>query len=178
MLEDLKDFIYYYFNSKYAKTDYIADNGEPYSLTNDTDGGKISNPEVVLKYLKVTKDKIIGVGTPIDNVKHLQGAVRLIKRSLTDSNPTLLLLNAFTLLYLGTKNNNNLEVELRDSYLDGMSEMAERMEYDVSFWKLFSDFNSNIGNDIEYQNFEQLKTEAKLMIHSNKLKEIADKYTM
>ena len=176
--EDLKDFIYYYFNSKYAKTDYIADNGEPYSLTNDTDGGKISNPEVVLKYLKVTTDKIIGVGTPIDNVKHLQGAVRLIKRSLTDSNPTLLLLNAFTLLYLGTRNNNNLEVELRDSYLDGMSEMAERMEYDVSFWKLFSDFNSNIGNDIEYQNFEQLKTEAKLMIHSNKLKEIADKYTM
>lgn len=175
--EDLKDFIYYYFNSKYAKTDYIADNGEPYSLTNDTDGGKISNPEIVLKYLKVTKDKIIGVGTPIDNVKHLQGAVRLIKRSLTDSNPTLLLLNAFTLLYLGTKNNNNLEVELRDSYLDGMSEMAERMEYDISFWKLFSDFNSNIGNDIEYQNFEQLKIESKLMIHSNKLKEIADKYT-
>lgn len=176
--EDLKDFIYYYFNSKYAKTDYIADNGEPYSLTNDTDGGKESNPQIVLKYLKVTQDKIIGVGTPIDNVKHLQGAVRLIKRSLTDSNPTLLLLNAFTLLYLGTKNNNNLEVELRDSYLDGMSEMAERMEYGVSFWKLFSDFNSNIGNDIEYQNFEQLKTEAKLMIHSNKLKEIADKYTM
>lgn len=175
--EDLKDFIYYYFNSKYAKTDYIADNGEPYSLTNDTDGGKISNPEIVLKYLKVTKDNIIGVGTPIDNVKHLQGAVRLIKRSLTDSNPTLLLLNAFTLLYLGTKNNNNLEVELRDSYLDGMAEMAERMGYTVSFWKLFSDFNSNIGNDIEYQNFEQLKTEAKLMIHSNKLKEIADKYT-
>ena len=175
--EDLKDFIYYYFNSKYAKTDYIADNGEPYSLTNDTDGGKISNPEIVLKYLKVTKDNIIGVGTPIDNVKHLQGAVRLTKRSLTDSNPTLLLLNAFTLLYLGTKNNNNLEVELRDSYLDGMSEMADRMRYDVSFWKLFSDFNLNIGNDIEYQNFEQLKTESKLMIHSNKLKEIADKYT-
>ena len=128
--------------------------------------------------MKVTTDKIIGVGTPIDNVKHLQGAVRLIKRSLTDSNPTLLLLNAFTLLYLGTKNNNNLEVELRDSYLDGMSEMAERMEYDVSFWKLFSDFNSNIGNDIEYQNKKKKKTEAKLMIHSNKLKEIADKYTM
>lgn len=175
--EDLKDFIYYYFNSKYAKTDYIADNGEPYSLTNDTDGGKESNPEIVLKYLKVTQDRIIGVGTPIDNVKHLQGAVRLIKRSLTDSNPTLLLLNAFTLLYLGTKNNNNLEVELRDSYLLGMAEMAERMEYDVSFWKLFSDFNSNIGHDIEYQNFVQLKSEAKLMIHSIKLKEITDKYT-
>jgi superfamily II DNA helicase RecQ len=176
--EDLKDFIYYYFNSKYAKTDYIADNGEPYSLTNDTDGGKVSNPEIVLKYLKVTQDLIIGVGTPIDNVKHLQGAVRLIKRSLTDSNPTLLLLNAFTLLYLGTNNNNNLEVELRDSYLDGMSEMAERMDYDVSFWQLFYNFNSTIGNDIEYQNFEQLKTESKLMIHSIKLKEITDKYTM
>src|SRR5690606_40440740 len=33
--ETLKDFIYYYFNSKYAKSDYIADNGEPFSLVEE-----------------------------------------------------------------------------------------------------------------------------------------------
>ncbi len=38
--EDLKDFIYYYFNSKYAKDDYETENGEPFSLTTDSDRGK------------------------------------------------------------------------------------------------------------------------------------------
>lgn len=38
--EDLKDFIYFYFNSKFAREDYVTDGGLPYSLTKDTDYGK------------------------------------------------------------------------------------------------------------------------------------------
>ncbi len=37
--EELKDYIYYYFNSKFARDDYIADNGESFSLTEDTEKG-------------------------------------------------------------------------------------------------------------------------------------------
>ena len=44
--EDLKDTIYYYFNSKYAREDYIADNGQPYSLTIDTEYGKKSSYDI------------------------------------------------------------------------------------------------------------------------------------
>lgn len=175
--EDLKDYIYYYFNSKFAKDDYKAENGEPYSLTEDTEGGKKSDPNILLKYLKVTDDEIVGVGTPIDNVKHLQGAVRLIRRSLTDSNPTLSLLNAFTLCYLGTKNNKILENELRQNYKDGMLEMADRMNYDFPFWNLFKNFNNKISTYIEQSDFEALVSETKLSIHGDKLNDIVEKYT-
>ena len=60
--EDLKDFIYYYFNSKYARDEYVADNGEPFSLTEDTDRGKASAEEVALKYLRVVDDDLVGAG--------------------------------------------------------------------------------------------------------------------
>ncbi|MRJ11240.1 ATP-dependent DNA helicase RecQ [Ornithobacterium rhinotracheale] len=34
--EDLKDYIYYYFNSKYAREEYTTENGEPFSLTDES----------------------------------------------------------------------------------------------------------------------------------------------
>ena len=118
--EDLKDFIYYYFNSKYAKDDYETESGEPFSLTADTDRGKQSSFEILFKYLRVVDEDVYGSsGSPKDNVKHLQGAVRLIRRSLTDTNPALSMLNAFCLAYLGTNNNETLEKELEDSFKEG-----------------------------------------------------------
>ncbi|AVR44774.1 recombinase RecQ [Christiangramia fulva] len=174
--EDLKDFIFYYFNSKYAKTDYVAENGEPYSLTEDTDYGKVSNADILRKYLRVVDDEIVGVGTPIDNVKHLQGAVRLIKRSLTDNNPTLSLLNAFTLFYLGFRNNPNLENEAKQNYYEGILEMGERMDFSKSFWNTFAHYNKVLEEYLELNYLEELKTEVNLIIHSEKLKTITNQY--
>ncbi len=174
--EELKDFIFYYFNSKYAKTDYVADNGEDYSLTVDTEYGKKSDPKILLKYLKVADDEIVGVGTPIDNVKHLQGAVRLIKRSLTDSNPTLLLLNAFTLYYLGFRKNKNLEEEARQNYIDGMVEMADRLNDIEKFWKILNSYNLSLGEYIDDIYLENIISEVNLIIHSKKLKTITNQY--
>lgn len=177
--EDLKDFIYYYFNSKYAKDDYIADNGEEYSLTTDTDKGKISSDVILFKYMKVVEDELVGVGTPMDNIKHLQGAVRLIRRSLTDSNPALSLLNAFCLLFLGTHNNKNLEEELNSSYKEGMSQWESRSSNRSSFWKLFDQYNQileTIASDKD--KLLQLKTETSLMIHSSNINKLAKKYTL
>ena len=125
--EDLKDFIYFYFNSKFAREDYVTDGGLPYSLTKDTDYGKISSYDILFKYMNVVDDAIIGnTGSPKDNIKHLQGAVRLIRRSLTDSNPTLDLLNVFCLLYQNVKANDNLYQELRNSYIAGYKEFKTR----------------------------------------------------
>lgn len=40
--------------------------------------------------MDVVDDNVVGSsGSPKDNIKHLQGAIRLIRRSLTDSNPAL-----------------------------------------------------------------------------------------
>ncbi len=125
--EDLKDFIYYYFNSKFAREDYITEDGEPYSLTTDTDHGKESSFDILFKYLNVVDDSVVGSsGSPKDNIKHLQGAIRLIRRSLTDSNPALDFLNLYCLLYLNASSTENLRREMRDSYISGYKEFKVR----------------------------------------------------
>lgn len=51
-----------------------------------------------------------------DNIKHLQGAVRLIRRAIAEMNPVLNLLNVFCILYLGLEANEMLEEELYNDY--------------------------------------------------------------
>ena len=174
--EKLKDFIYYYFNSKYAKTDYIAENGEPFSLVNDTDSGKISDMSILHKYLRVIDDDIVGIGTPLDNVKHLYGAIRLISRSLTDTNPALGLLETFCLVYLGTKQNKNLENQVTLKYSEAFLDSYERAVNSSEFWNLFEDFNSKIEIYMEPEKFKVLSTETRLLIHSKNLAKLTSKY--
>ena len=134
--EDLKDFIYFYFNSKFAREDYVTEMGEPYSLTKDSNHGKHSSYDLLFKYMNVVDDKIVGSsGSPKDNIRHLQGAVRLIRRALTDSNPALDFLNVFCLLYLNVQDNRNLYRELRDSFVNGYKEFKSRATNYDEFYK-------------------------------------------
>ena len=174
--ESLKDFIYYYFNSKYAKSDYIADNGESFSLVEDTDGGKKSNENILFKYIRVIDDDIVGVGTPLDNVKHLYGAVRLISRSLTDSNPALFLLEVFCLAYMGTKKNKNLEEQLILRYSEGMIEFSNRSNSQNSFWAFYDAFNEILNAYINNKMLDNLKEETSLLIHVGHFNLIKNKY--
>jgi superfamily II DNA helicase RecQ len=174
--ENLKDFIYYYFNSKYAKSDYIADNGEAFSLVIDTEGGKISSEEILFKYTRVIDDEIVGVGTPLDNIKHLYGAVRLISRSLTDSNPALYLLEVFCLAYMGIKKNKGLEEQIVLRYSEGMTEFSARMNSQEAFWKLFEKFNIYIATHINENDLKTLIDETTFLIHSSQFRSIKNKY--
>jgi superfamily II DNA helicase RecQ len=174
--EDLKDYIYYYFNSKYAKLDYFADTGESFSLVRDTEGGKISDSSIIFKYLRVVDDEIVGVGTPLDNVKHLYGAVRLISRSLTDSNPSLALLEAFCIVYLGIKNNDNLKKQLDLRYSEGMIEMSNREEVQSDFWDIFKKFNSVVSEHLSIEQFKTLEEETSFLIHSFHFNKTISKY--
>jgi len=145
--EDLKDFIYYYFNSKYANDDYVADTGEPFSLTIDTDRGKVSSFGIVEKFMRVIDDDLVGGGgTPIDNLKHLQGAVRLIRRALTDNNAALALLNFFCLVQLGINNNLTLENEIIEDYQKGLLEFADMAESKEEYWRFFESFHTTVWN--------------------------------
>lgn len=112
--EELKDWIYFYFNSKYARTgNTVKIDGKdvPYSLVDDTDNGKKKDwdRQLLEKYLAVVEDRLLENNSPKDNVKHLQGAVRLIRRAETGApNPVLSLLNVFCLCFLGFKGNDLL----------------------------------------------------------------------
>lgn len=179
--EDLKDHIYFYFNSKYAREDFKLDNGVEYSLTTDTDHGKISSFDILFKYMNVIDDTCMDPSdSQIGNVKHLQGAVRLIRRALTDSNPTLDMLNVFCLLFVGVGNNENLMEELHDSYVRGYKDYRERHLDNLD------DFYNNIAkfkqilfsrNIIEQiTQFDDLEVSIEATIHADWLIKFSNKY--
>jgi ATP-dependent DNA helicase RecQ len=179
--EDLKDFIYYYFNSKYAKEDYETENSEPFSLTSDTDFGKISSIEILLKYVRVVDDDVYGSsGSPKDSIKHLQGAVRLIRRSLTDINPALAMLNAFCIAYLGTNNNEVLEQELENSYKEGYRDFYSQSPNKELFYENIEEFKSKLKiNHISKKVIKEMHnwaTEIELEIHHDWLQNFTKSY--
>lgn len=174
--ENLKDFIYYYFNSKFAKNDYKTDLGISYSLVSDTKGGKLSNLSILYKYLKVTDDEVVGLGTPLDNVKHLYGAVRLISRSLTDSNPTLSLLEAYCLVYMGIGDSENLENQFSQKYTEGMIEFSQRPDECDSIDDLLEEYNRRLAPLLPEEKLTQITEEVTFMVHLTVFNNIRNKY--
>lgn len=181
--EDLKDFIYFYFNSKFARANYVAANGATYSLTTDTQYGKKSSFEILFKYMDVVDDNIVGAtGSPKDNIKHLQGAVRLIRRSLTDSNPALDLLNAFCLLYLNVQENSNLYNELHNSFTSGYKEFKNRIKSHNDFYDNIDNFMNTLKkkNAISHDGEKKLKEwqqECEAELQLDWLKKFRKRYT-
>lgn len=183
--EDLKDDIYYYFNSKYAREDYKTEFGEPFSLTQDTDHGKYSSFDVLFKYLRVVDDDVMGPSdSQIGNIKHLHGAVRLIRRSLTDTNPALDMLNAYCLLFLGVGDNKNLANEMRNSYISAYKEFRERNIHNLpDFYANMKRFKEeiqkkgrNVVDEKEMLLIKGWEAEAELIIHSSWVKMFRDKF--
>lgn len=171
--EDLKDEIYYYFNSKYAREGYQTDRGEYFSLLDDTEKGKKSSFDILYKYMRVVDSDVIGLsGSPKDNVKHLHGAVRLIRRSETDTNAALCLLNVFCLLTLKVGSNKNMQEELDTSFIEGYLAFKERIQDNDEFFngirRFYSELNSNnrnLASEADLQHLEELALQAELKGH-------------
>lgn len=182
--ENLKDYIYYYFNSKYAREGYTAETGENFSLTDDTDKGKVSSFDILLKYMRVVDDDIVGSsGSPKNNIKHLQGAIRLIRRALTDSNPALDFLNTFCLLFLQSgKVDERMHKEMKESFMRGYYEFYKRESNKTLFKRKIERFyndllNRNVANEEQIQQFKDWSVIVELSFHSLWLTEFASKYT-
>ena len=142
--EEMKDFIYYYFNSKYARADYKTENGEPFSLTDESNRGRTWAYDLLFKYMRVIDDDVLGTSSPKDNIKHLQGAVRLIRRAVTESNPVLDFLNVYCLLYLKVGNNQNLQEELQNSYIRGYQAFYKATASKEDFYSKMEKFKKEL----------------------------------
>lgn len=180
--EELKDELYFYFNSKYARREYRTERGEQFSLLVDTDEGKRSSWETVLKFMQVVDNLWISKNseagsTQNDNAKHLYGAVRLIRRDAKEINPTIDLLGAFCLMFLGTNNNHLLQKELEDLYISGMKEFYRQNDR-ILFWEhIFEVFNNNPNVSAYFaNNGGLLKSAAMLEIHKYELSNIKNNY--
>jgi hypothetical protein len=179
--EELKDDLYYYFNSKFAKDDYETEKGEMFSLTRDTDRGKKSSFEVLFKYFRVITEEVYGSsGSPKDSIKHLQGAVRLIRRSLTDKNPSLAMLNTFCIAYLGTNENETLELDMENSFKEGYQNFytinEDKEHFYTNIEKMFSEFSNKDISKKYIEKMNDWKLEIELDIHQEWLNKFAKSY--
>ena len=180
--EDLKDYIYYYFNSKYARTGYMV-NGDPFSLLDDMrpdNEDALSMKELIAKYMRVVDDDTLDGGSPKDNVKHLQGAVRLIARGVIEVNPVLSLLNVFCLCFLGLKKNELLREAQRYLLEDGFVLMFERKRLlNNEFWSLLRWFKGVLEEktDCPKNVLDSLFTSVRLSIHTTEVSRLIQKFT-
>ena len=133
--------------------------------------------------MRVIDDDVVGTSSPKDNIKHLQGAVRLIRRAITDPNPTLDLLNVFCLTYLKVGQNKNLQDELKNSYLRGYKDFYQRTEDKALFYRMMDEFKQafiiNGRNAATQEEIEQMQIwdmQCELDIHSGWLNNFKDKY--
>lgn len=181
--EALKDHIYYYFNSKYARRDYQTDSGQDFSLTYDTKEGKESSYDVLFKYMRVIDDDVVGTSSPKDNIKHLQGAVRLIRRAIAEPNPTLDFLNVYCLIYLKVGGNHNLQEELKNSYMRGYREFHKRTGDKQYFYQKMEEFKRaftidgrNAATEEEINQMRTWDMLCEVDLHNEWLNEFKDNY--
>jgi len=179
--EELKDFIYLYFNSKYAKLNHEFD-GKTFSLTLDTDYATEYSFDIVWKYIKATIDDPSGAQK--DNIKHLRGAsLRLLRTN--DKNGALLLLKAYALFVLGIGTNKNIENEARESLTLGFKLFREKYP-GMSFEALASHINCYKGEVIHNANnsaevaqiLEKIIEGLYLEFHNDWLKSFNKKYLL
>lgn len=141
--EELKDTLYYYFNSKYARHEYKDENGRDFSLVDDTQSGREwyfngvlaqkdnstgtdFDKSILAKYMSIVNND--GTSSPKDNIKHLRGAVRLIRRGILSPNPTLSLLNVFCLLFLkADETSESLKEEIEASFMEAYEELRNNL---------------------------------------------------
>lgn len=179
--EELKDFIYLYFNSKYAKLNHEID-GKPYSLTLATDNAKEYSFEIVWDFIEATL--IDPSGAQKDNTKHLRGAsLRLLR--MEPKNGALLLLKAYSLFVLGIGKNKNIEAEARESLTLGFKHFREKYK-ELTFEELASNIEKykieiikNANNSKEVKAIlNEIIEELYLEFHNDWLKTFNEKYLL
>ena len=184
--ENLKDFIYYYFNSKYAREGFVTYDKSvnlevPFSLKDDTNvdlhtQNEITNFDLVRKYMRIVDPDIVNNDSQKDNVKHLQGAIRLIRRAAPEMNPVLNLLNIFCILFLNQQDNEMLEEEIVNDYTDVIYNFDKRGQ--SYLLDEYTDLLISHGV-IQEENrdyFQKLKAYVIIKGHQNRLNKISQNY--
>ena len=184
--EDLKDFIYYYFNSKYAREGFVTYDASvkqeiPFSLKDDTNTdfhleNETTSFELVKKYMRVVDADIVNNDAQKDNVKHLQGAIRLIRRAAAEMNPILNLLNIFCTLFLGQQDNEMLEEEICNDYEEVIDYYTSKNN--IKILDEYAELLISHAAIDEYRKdyLQKLSTYIQLKRHLNSLKNIVSKY--
>lgn len=120
-------------------------------------------------------------GSTKDSIRHLLGAVRLIRRGTTDVNPALSLLNVFCLLVLKYGSNRNMMDELQRSYEEGYRVFREQTKDMRDFFHGMAEFKQgmkkrDVLSEEDLQMLEEIETSVELSINNAWLENFAKSY--
>lgn len=183
--EELKDDIYFYFNSKFARSGYLTENNEPFSLKDDIEKQQFNNFASLYKYMRVTDPDVAGnSGASLDQIKHLRGAVRLIRRAQTDYNPMLDLLNVFCLAVLWQKGNSSMMEEMKTDFVNAYefikqneNEYPNAYQEIRNFVKEFNIKDRNLANSERINFLKQWILKSDIRDLGGGLEDFTNKYT-
>lgn len=177
----LKEFIYLYFNSKYARDVHDVD-GVNYSLKQDV---KQPNINLLMKYINVLT--IDQSGPVVTNVKHLYGAVLIILRDqLTDdlASSLLYLLRSYCLAFLGIGDNATLFDDFKTGYWEnGLRKLIETNKgyAPLVLSQVISQYNEAVIKDTKDTRVKKYlkdkKVEVNLSIASTSYTKFTEDYT-
>ncbi len=183
--EELKDELFFYFNSKYARAGYETEGGEPFSLLDDSREGRVEDFWIVEKYLRVVDPDVTGVsGSANDSLKHLQGAVRLIMRGGDGANAALNMLGAFAIVGMGMTDHPDVRARLEDYFLTGYTRYRGLLGSGEEFYSCMQKFFTGINGpsrhvasqpDIDY--LEGMRQRTELNHHLHWIEDFSQKYT-
>ena len=185
--EELKEFIFFYFNSKYGRENYSykrrSDGQEvDASLKADTNRRTEYDFDLVWKYIQAVNED--SSGGHINNAKHLRGAALLMLRDKLD-NGALQLLKAFTLFVLGIGKNEVIKEEAKQSLKSGFKLFREKYK-ELTFEELSSNIEKykeavieNAHNSHEVKSIlDSIIEELYLELHNDWLKTFNEKYLL
>ena len=76
------------------------------------------------------------------------------------------MLNAYTLFYVGVKDNENIKLRASYDYTESMLELAERHSFDDEFWSAFEHFNERLSGVLSKKELSILADELKLILYN------------
>lgn len=182
----LKEFIYLYFNSKYARNKYTfktREKGEEVNASlKDDIILKDFSFDIVIKYIDAINQD--SSGGHKDNAKHLRGATVLLLRDDIE-NGALHLLKSISLFIIGFNNNKNLINEAKESLIQGFKLFRKKYTKDNTK-KLVKNINLYKEKVIDNANepsiakniLEEIINDLYLELHSDWLKDFNHKYLL
>lgn len=175
----LKEFIFYYFNSKYARKGFTANVDEEEEKRNLSLADRLiteprkSELEILKEFLDIVGNERDKSGAFINNVKHLRGATnRLI--SSYPNNYALLFLRAFSCYCLDSNwSNAVLRKEAEENFEKGYTMGSRELDdlFFVDFFALIIKHFSGIKKGVVQEYFEELLFQMDLKIMTKGLQE-------
>jgi ATP-dependent DNA helicase RecQ len=160
-----KQLMYYYFNAKYAKSEFNEDN-ENRSLIDDFKKRELDHWEVFIKYTRILNNK----ASFINECKMMRGSCKRIWRSIAgeDSKGEYVLKLMYAYASFGLNNSYYFE-EAEKHFMEGFENLYDKCNNYKDFENKLNQFEEILSEEVKFENSKEFIKRAKhrLMLRIN-----------